>query len=317
MNPKLYSWHVILNPNALLQRSAAYWDAIENKLKDVGIDYCRHVTPNADEATELIINLCKKGERHFIIVGGDGTLNVFADAVMESQIDSTEIFAALVPLGTGNDWSRSHGYPKNYLDSIDLLIEGNFKDHDVGRVETIINKQVVDTRYFVNIAGFGFDGAVIANANKKRRKFLNEQLYLFNLFKTLISFMPQFITLKSNDYAATKNIFTIAAGIGQYNGNGMRQCPEAITNDGLLDVVMIRKVSFFTVLFHIKKLFNGTHLESLKKDVSTFRTDYLELDSTPFIPGEVDGESLMPGNYRIRCIPSAINFLVSTNTASQ
>ena len=308
INTQLYSWQIILNPNALLHRSSQFWRDIENKLQEVQITYLYHVTSTIDEAKETIINLCKEGKRHFIIVGGDGTLNTFVNAVMESRINSSEIYSALIPLGTGNDWSRSHGYSNRYLDAIDSLVKGNFMNHDVGLVETIVNHQVIDARYFVNIAGFGFDGSVIANASKKTTKIFPKQLYLINLLKTLLAYKSQPVTLKSNNFTVTKNIFTIAAGIGQYNGNGMRQCPEAISNDGLLDVVTIEKVSILKVLLNIKNLFKGAHVKKMK-EVSTYRTNDLEINAEPFILGEVEGEMLTAGNYRIRCLDSAIHLM--------
>jgi len=305
---KHYSWQIILNPNALLHQSSQFWKKIETKGKELQIDYLHHVTSTIDKAKDLIINLCKKGERHFIIVGGDGTLNIFLNAVKESQVDSSEIYAALIPLGTGNDWSRTHGYSNSYLDAIDSLVKGNFVRHDLGLVETIVNDQVVDARYFVNIAGFGFDGAVIANASKKSYKFFHKQMYLINLLKTLLAYKPQQVTLKSNDITTAKNIFSIAAGIGQYNGNGMRQCPDAIPDDGLFDVVVIEKISILKVLMSIKNLFKGTHVKKLK-EVSVSRTNYLEINTDPFILGEVEGEVLTTGNYRIRCLHAAINLM--------
>jgi len=308
INPKNFSWQIIFNSNASLYKSSQHWEKIENKLQKVQIDYCYHLTSTIDEAKELTIDLCKKGERHYIIIGGDGTLNIFANAIMESQVNSSEIFAAFIPLGTGNDWSRTHGYSKSYLDAIDALMVGNFINHDLGLVETIINDNVIDARYFVNIAGFGFDGAVIANTKKKSTKIFHKQMYLINLLKTLIAYKAQPVTFKSNELVETKNIFTIAIGIGQYNGNGMRQCPEAIPNDGLFDVVTIEKASIPKILLNIKNLFDGSHITKLK-EVSVYRTEYLEINSAPYILGEVEGEMLSTGNYRIRCLPSAIHFL--------
>ena len=211
-------------------------------------------------------------------------------------------------MGTGNDWSRSHGYSKNYLDAIDSLMKGNFINHDVGLVETIINDQVINARYFVNIAGFGFDGAVIDNASKKTTRYFHKQMYLINLLKTLLVYKPQLVTLRLNEFTAIKNIFSMAIGIGRYNGNGMCQCPEAISNDGLLDVVIIEKISIFKVLLHIKNLFDGSHVKKLK-EVSVQRTNNLEINTIPHILGEVEGEMLSTGNYRIRCFPSAIHLM--------
>jgi diacylglycerol kinase family enzyme len=157
----------------------------------------------------------------------------------------------------------------------------------------------------VNIAGFGFDGAVIANAHKKTMKMFHKQLYLINLLKTLLAYKAQPVMLQFNDITVTKNIFSIAAGICQYNGNGMRQCPEAIPDDGLFDIVLIEKVSIPKVLLNIKNLFKGLHVKKLK-EVSMVRTNCLEINTTPFIAGEVEGEMLLTGNYRIRCLASAI-----------
>jgi len=308
INIKLFSWQIIMNPNALLKKSNQFWKNIEDKLKELQINYLHHVTSTTDEAKELIINLCKKGERHFIIVGGDGSLNIFANAVMESQVNSFEVHAALIPLGTGNDWSRSHGYSRNYLDAIEIFKKGNFINHDVGLVETIVDDNVIDTRYFINIAGFGFDGAVIANASNKENKYFHKQMYLINLLTTLFKYKSQPIVLKSDNFTFTKEIFSIAIGIGQYNGNGMRQCPDAISNDGLFDVVITEKISATKVLLNIKDLFMGTHINKLK-EASVYRTNYLEIDTDPFTFGEVEGEVLTTGNYRIRCLPSAINFM--------
>jgi YegS/Rv2252/BmrU family lipid kinase len=323
INTKQYTWQIIHNPNAFLRRSSQFWKDIENKLQDIQIDYCYHETFTIDEAKELIINLCKKGERHFIVVGGDGTLNIFANAVMSSQVKTSDIYAAFIPVGTGNDWSRSHGYSNGYLDAINTLIIGHFIAHDIGLVETIdhdeglvgttVHEKVVDARYFVNIAGFGFDGAVIANASKNTTKVFHKQLYLINLLKTMLDYKSQPVHIKSNNATIVNNIFTIAVGICQFNGNGMRQCPEAIPNDGLFDVVVIKKVSVPRVLLNIKNLFKGAHVKKMK-EVSMIRTDYLEISTNPPILGEVEGETLTTGNYRLRCLPAAINFMVNAKT---
>ncbi len=311
INTRLYTWQIILNPNALMQKSSRFWKEIENKLQEKQIQFLLHVTPTVDDAKEVISTLCLKGARHFILVGGDGSLNIFTNAVMKSQVVSSEIFAAIIPAGSGNDWRRSHGYSNRHLDAVDVLIEGNFLKHDVGLVETVINDQVIGTRYFINIAGFGFDGAVIFNVGKRTSPIFKKQMYLISLLKTLLAYKSQIVNIDANNFCISKNIFSIAVGICQFNGNGMRQCPDAISNDGLFDVVVIERVSIVKVLQNIKNLFKGTHVKNLK-EVSMYRTDCLEINAKPYILGEVEGEMLSVGNYRIRCINSAINFLMST-----
>ena len=308
INAKDYTWQVILNPNAFLRKSSKFWKNIENKLNEKQIDYQNHITSSIDEAKNKIISLCMSGKRHFLVVGGDGSLNVFINAVMKSKVNSSEVYAAMIPIGTGNDWSRTLGYSNNYLDAIDYLDNGYFMNHDVGLIETVYNEKITDSRYFINIAGFGFDGEIIANVFKRKSKYFANQLYLINLLKTLLTYKPHLATLITNEAITTKNIFTLAVGIGQYNGKGMRQCPEAIPNDGLFDVVMIEKLNILKVILNIKNLFKGTHLKTIK-EASMFRTNYLEIQSNPFIKGEVEGELLNHGYYRIVSNDSAINLL--------
>lgn len=302
-----FTWQIILNPNAMSHKSGKFWRNIEQKLQLKNINYDYHLTETVEDSHKLIFDLCQKKYRHFIIVGGDGTMNNFVNGVMKSNIDTREVFATLIPLGTGNDWARTHNYSRNYLDTIDSFLQGNFVAHDVGKLERFDADKILETRYFVNIAGFGFDGEVIKNSQDKKTKIIPQAFYLINLLTTLISFKSKLIEIKSTVYNVKKEIYTMAVGIGKFNGNGMKQCPEAIVDDGLFDVVIIDKVSALKVIRNVNRLFSGAHVYKMKEVIS-FRTNALEINSNEIVFAEVEGELLQPANYKLECIHQAINF---------
>ncbi|MEG1556676.1 MAG: hypothetical protein RR356_08145, partial [Bacteroidales bacterium] len=216
-------------------------------------------------------------------------------------------------LGTGNDWGKSHHYPKSYLDFFSFFMEGQFLSHDVGLINSMEKNRLIDFRYFINIAGFCFDAEVVQQTLKIKRKIIASKIYLFNLLKVLLKHHYQNIQLISPDFDISGKIFTIAVGICQYNGNGMRQVPMADPTDGLLDVIIIRKLPIHKALKNVKNLYTGTHIGKLK-EIEVYRTNTLEIKSKSPILGEVEGEMLTTGNYKIMMIPQSVNMLIPPAT---
>jgi YegS/Rv2252/BmrU family lipid kinase len=303
-----HAWHLIVNPNALSEKCFTYSKIVEIKLHDLNIPYQKHIANLCNAGIQIVKDLCLKGERYFMIVGGDGTINEVINGIFLSGIPTEEVYVSVIPLGTGNDWTRTHLYPPTYSLTIDQFNESFFIKQDVGLVETMENGQCTDKRYFINIAGFGFDSAVIQEVNKNKSKVFSKTVYLLSLLKVLLTHKAQKIEIKTDAESFTEPIFTIAIGIGQYNGNGMRQVPMANPIDGLFDMVIIKKVSPFKVIRNVKNLYAGTHLQSLEEAV-LLHAKTIEITSTPFSTGEVEGELLKKGNYRISIIPNSLHVM--------
>ena len=83
-----------------------------------------------------------------------------------------------------------------------------------------------------------------------------------------------------------------------------------VPDDGFLDVVVVPKVSNWTVFKNFKKIFSGDHIHTIKS-IKTCKTDHLEVSSTDLLRGEVEGELLITGNYRVEVIPGALNVLTN------
>lgn len=309
-----FQWHIIANPNALSKKRTAYKDFFLQQFDLHHIKYTFHVANGQCQGMQLAEKLCREGNRHFMLIGGDGTVNEIINGFYNANIDTSELYLAIIPLGTGNDFCRTHHYPFKKEAILQLILDGNFVLNDVGLVETLIENDVTSRRYFINIAGFAFDAAIIEQTVGKKPFFLPAAVYLFNLIKVLFTYKARETTIKTNETTLTDQIFTIAVGIGQYNGNGMRQVPMANANDGQFDVVIIRKVSPWKVVQNVGHLYNGTHIKSLA-EAKVIRTNQLEIAALPPLIGEVEGELLTKGNYRISNMPHQINILTCPDKA--
>lgn len=304
-------WQVILNPNALGGKCYTYWHDIASLLNLHSISFTEHPANHANAGTQITRNLCKQGERYFIVLGGDGTLNEVINGIATANIETKEVFVVPFPVGTGNDWARTHHYPPNWHDIFAPFLKGNFMKHDIGVVSTLQNGYVVDQRYFINIAGFCFDAAVIHETTKRKRKFLASAVYLLALIKVLFTYKAKKTQITTFNETYVADVFTIAVGICKYNGNGMMQVPMADPTDGLFDIVIIRKISPFKVAANVLNLFKGEHIKL--KEVSVIRANEVHISSDFLTLGEVEGEMLTNGDYEIKCFKEAVNILAMRN----
>lgn len=308
-----YEWQIIANPNALASQKKIVERVFLDELTARGIHYQFHTANGEKQGVRTAAELCSQGHRHFIIIGGDGTINEVINGIYESGTDTADVYVAIVPMGTGNDYCRTIQMPTLHNEILTTFFSGNFLQNDVGIVETLHQNQVIAKRHFVNIAGFGFDAAVIHKTVGKKPRFLPSMVYLFNLVKVLFGYQCTTVTIKTAQDSLTAPIFTIAVGIAQYNGNGMRQVPMANPHDRLFDIVAVKKISPWKVISKIKQLFSGEHVRTLPEAV-VFQSDCVEIEAEQPVWGEVEGEMLMKGTYRIYNAPKQINILCPTET---
>lgn len=312
LNIKDYTWQVILNPNAGDNRCFDNWDLISKKLDEWNVPYCMHKADERLKGSQTAKQLCQDGCRHFIVIGGDGTINEVIDGIFSAGINTREVFLSVMPLGRGNDWARTHKFSQVVEDNLSTLMQGNFTSHDVGLVRSYQGEKIVQQRHFINICGFCFDAEVIYTATYKKPHFLGMSVYVLSLIKTLLGYKSQHVKVKMDDKTYDDKSFLTVAAICKYNGGGMCQAPMADYQDGLFDVVIVPKVSALRVMCNVKRLFTGTHIQKIKK-IKTYKTKELQIESDATLRCEVEGELLEPGNYNLSIIPNSINTLTNSN----
>ncbi|MBR4135810.1 MAG: diacylglycerol kinase family lipid kinase [Bacteroidales bacterium] len=305
-------WQILLNINANENTLLEKWVAIAQHLKAAGFRYQTHHITAIGEGTATAARLCREGARHLIAAGGDGTINEVVNGIFTSGVETRDVYLAILPMGRGNDMVRTHQYPKNTSDCVNILQQGNFLKHDIGMVRVMESEELVRERHFINIAGFGFDGEVIHNVTYRPKKLPGLSVYMSGLITTLLKRKAPTVQITGDDDKTFSGKIFMALGcICQYNGGGMREAKTADPQDGLMDIIIVKDVSTLRVLWHLKDLKSGNHVEKMKQVVEHWQTRFLTITSPDRVYGEVEGEVLPYGDYQISIIPNALNVLTN------
>jgi diacylglycerol kinase (ATP) len=301
-------WFAILNPNAGKGKGKKDWNRIADLLKVNGIKFNMRFTEKKEQATEFTRELIAGGYKKIISIGGDGTLNEIVNGIFtQDHCSPSEIILSVIPVGTGNDWGRMFGIPLVYEGSVNVIREEKTMLHDIGVIDYFTGKEK-QRHYFLNIAGLGFESVVVWKTNKQKDKGKSSKaIYLLNLLSSLISYRntPVEITIDGKTSKAT--IFSINVGNGRYCGGGMRQTPDAIPDDGLLDITVIKEMGKIEIIRNLKLLYDGTILSHPKVD--GYRSNNLKVNSDFLLYLEADGESLGHGPAEFSILPSAVNIV--------
>ena len=309
---KQNKWYIVVNPKAGSDKCQEDWPEIKKLLEEKGFDFEFVVTEHQRHAIELVQNAVEKGFRNFISVGGDGTLNEVINGIfLKHQKLLPEIKLGVVTVGTGNDWGRTHHMPAEYSKMVDVIKKGHLFGHDIGKAKYRFDHEDAN-RYFINIAGMGFDAMVAKKVNVMKEKgYRGLFVYMYSLLSSLIRFKPtRLIIYSDGEMIYSDSTFLASIGICRYNGGGMMLLPDAVPNDGLFDLTIIRKVSRLKVMANIKNVFDGSFVKI--KEVERFQGKSFTVISEPphALNLETDGESLGNAPLDFEVIPRAINMIV-------
>lgn len=304
-----HTWHIIFNENANGRKIGKILPELQELLDNKGIKYVFHKTSASGDGTRIAKQLCADGERFLVAAGGDGTVNEVVNGIFKSGVESSEVFLSVLPLGRGNDWVRTHNYPDGIEKLVNLWLSGSFVRHDIGVATSTLQDGTQHTRHFINIAGFGFDADVIYNVTNNKSRFLGSAVYVYSLLKALFTHKPYPVEITTEEgFSYQGNVFMIISAIGRYNGSGICEAKYAVYNDGLIDLIVIPEISIFRVIYHLKDMFTGDHIDKIKS-VRKVLTKSLEITPVTPLRAEVEGELLAVGRYSLRIIPDALNVL--------
>jgi diacylglycerol kinase (ATP) len=301
-------WFTLVNPNAGNGKGSKDWSTIAELMKRAGLS-CQVIQTQAREhAIQLTREALREGFRKFVTVGGDGTLNEIVNGVFTSEgIDPRTISLGLIPVGTGNDWGKMFGISSEYEKAVAVIKEGKLLRHDIGRID-YFEGDISRTRYFINIAGLGFESVVVKRTNVQKDKgHSGKAIYFYNLLMSLLSYHNIKAEISVDGVSKTADVFSINVGNGRYCGGGMRQTPDAIPDDGLLDVTVINGIGKIEIIRNLKILYNGKILNHRKID--GYRCKNLKVHSDKILWAEADGESLGHTPAEFSIIPAAINIV--------
>lgn len=220
-----------------------------------------YVTSGIGDAERFVYEMCRsRSEVHFVVYGGDGTLNEAANGIIRAGAGERTLLS-VVPAGTGNDFARS--FPeKDSIRRIDAMRYRFFAEND--------STKKSDERYAVNIINFGFDSRVVRKTDFYKKVFPGSAAYAAGVADTFCHKIGEdwLVELEYDNGEIEKfnSRFTLALAANcQYYGGGFRSAPLADPSDGLIDFIAIQKVSRMTFIRLIGDYKKGTHLDPVMK----------------------------------------------------
>ena len=322
-------WYAVVNIFAASKKAAGKWMKAEQKLKAEGVSYVEATTGHHGNARTLTREACEKGFRKFIAVGGDGTVHDVLEGVMfyledtGSEASLSDFTLAVIPVGSGNDWIKTAGVPNDVVKAASLFRNGRISRQDVVRVsildpEAFPEEKVLKLSFMANVGGVGLDARVckMVNAEKRRGK-RGKGLYVSALLYHIIHRVPAFARVVCDGRQVFDgSYFSMAFGIGKYSGGGMRQTPEAVMDDGLLDMTIIPELPIMKIAVEAPKLFTGKFM-TVKELVTSRSREIIVIPYDEVLPCahvcgdpvEVDGEVIGNAPVKFEVLPSQLNVL--------
>jgi YegS/Rv2252/BmrU family lipid kinase len=253
----------------------------------------------------LVNTAIQQGFRNIISIGGDGTLHHVVNGIMmQRYVKTSDITIAVIPLGTGNDWIKTHNIPNNIKKAVEIIQNNKTILQDIGVLETT-NKTI---SYFNNVAGLGYDGYIVKKLNTLKR--FGAISYLLAGISGLLFYKKTVFKIIFDDKVIETNCLMTLFGICKFSAGGMQFTKDVNPSDGFLDIMIAKNLNLLDLFFNIKKLHNGTIVHH--KKIETYKTKEITVisqTSKPYI--QADGEFIGSGNVSAKIIKKAINFVVN------
>jgi diacylglycerol kinase (ATP) len=270
-------WLVVVNPKAGQGAAASLATQVVGYFASRGIAY-RMISPNsAAETKSLVSESLRNGEASKLLsVGGDGLFHLLLQLAVEFKVP-----LAVAPGGTGNDFYRTLGWFEHEL--------SDYLEHLVSTEPTYVDVGVADGECFGAVLSSGFDSVVNERANKMKWP---KGPAKYNVAIALE--FPKFNAIEFKIFADEKVLeveaMLIAIGNGQSYGGGMRVCPNADLNDGLLDIMILHPVSKLEFLKVFPTVYQGTHIEHPQVEVIRAKKVRIESSAIAYADGERIGQ---------------------------
>lgn len=267
--------HLILNPAADRGRAGERLNELRAVLDAAGISAEIALTERRGHAVELARDAVRSGARVVAAAGGDGTIHEVGQALV-----GTEVALGVLPMGSGNDYIRALGIPKDLADAATILARGKARVVDVADV---------NGRFSLNSFGMGIDGQIAADY--RRMRFLKGEVgYLYATFLEIVRFQAFRAEVAGDGWTFAGKLLSVSVMNGQYAGGGYYLAPQARLDDGVLDVGLTGNYPRLVRFVVLPKTRDGSYLKLAR--VHAKKAQRVTIRSDRPLPVHVEGELL-------------------------
>jgi len=279
---------LIYNPTSGREEMRRRLPDILQRLDEGGIETTVHATTGEGDATRAAVDAAQRGYDIVIAAGGDGTIYEVVNGLADQE-HRPEL--GIFPLGTTNDLSRALGISRQWEDYCDLVLRGESRPIDVGRA---------NDRYFINIAGGGSLTELTYEVPSRLKTMIGQLAYYFKGVEKMVNLSPMQLKIDAEGQDPIEGEFMIFL-IGNTNSVGgfEKLMPDARIDDGLLDVIALKKCNLAEFIRVVSMAQRGDHFND--PNVLYFRTQRLEVTSPNNVLLNLDGElgGKLPGVFEV------------------
>ncbi|KUP97241.1 diacylglycerol/lipid kinase family protein [Thermobifida cellulosilytica] len=285
---------LLVNPASGRRRAAVAAAALRDRLRARGARVRVAAGASAADSARLAGQLAADRPDALVAVGGDGLAHLALQAVV-----GTDVPLGVVGAGTGNDIARELGLPRSPDAAARAVLAGHTR-----RIDTV----AAAGRHYLSVLACGFDSRVNERVNGLRVR-TGRLDYVAGLLAELGSFTPLRYTLDVDGQRLDAEGVLVAVGNTRCYGGGMRICPDARPDDGLLDVVLVRAMGRARFLRLFPRVFTGSHLNLPEVAVLRGRRVAVAVHGAADVVAHADGERLAAPPLVCEAVPGSVRML--------
>jgi diacylglycerol kinase (ATP) len=294
----------LVNPASAAGSTGKRWPEIAHRAAARGLDGDALISDSPGRLTQLAAHAVSEGAELVVVVGGDGSVN----EVVNGIVGAGEVELAVIPRGTGWDFARTFGIPRDLDGAIDVALTGPVREIDVGAV-TYRSWAGEEVRsYFANVGSAGISGAIARRANESSKALGGKVSYYWATLAVFFGWQIGEMQVTVDGDSRRGRMIDAVVCNGRFLGGGMMLCPDAEPDDGLLDVLLIGDVTKRDLAFVLPKTYKGRHLPHPRLEL--LRGSVVTVDAEEPLPLELDGEQPGTTPARFEVVPRALRLRV-------
>ena len=302
---------LVVNPRSANGTTGKNWAKIEQEIRrGLKTDLDVRFTERQGHGTTLASEAIKEGYERVVAVGGDGTINEVVNGFFEKgkPLDPNAAMAVM-SIGTGSDFVKTLEFPTIPFEAAERIRLGKVWAVDLGKCSFVSLDGEQRSRFFINIAGFGVEGAVVDKVNRTTKAFGGPVSFVWAILTTFLTYKNKLTKYRIDDGAEEEKILnTFAVANGRFYAGGTKAAPNAQLDDGLFDIISVGDIGFLTLVSNLGKFRNGTYLEDPRVSFWRGRTVVASSEETQLV--EMEGEVVGRLPARFEMLPKAMKLIV-------
>lgn len=301
---------VIFNPKSHGGEAAGHAEQVKSLFAAAGIPFELVLTDVPGDGRRAAQEAVARGFTTVVAAGGDGLAGEVAGALV-----GTGAVFGMIPLGSGDDFAKSLRIGRSVPQAVEMIGRRRTMMVDGGTVSSPQDGNGGGiTRHFFNCVGIGLDGEVIIE-KEKIRGLRDLKLYLWATIRALARYKGQRVSLVFGSNQIWFEALLVEITNGKCIGGGYYICPDAVVDDGILDLCLVRRLSWLEFFRHVPKVFKGRHKHLKQVNLGLITRVAVESETT--MAAQVDGE-LWPRRvkrFEIEVVPKALECIVGEDDA--